>query len=271
VATDVCHHVEEENAAEAVEISAQTVFHPMEQFCINKIGGSFSLFGGEIYFSNQALWMIIAASAGLGIMYLAFMKGSMVPGRLQLIGEMLYELVANMVRDNVGSAGRKYFPFIFTLFMFILFANVLALIPGSFAVTSHIVVTFLFAIVIFVGVTAIGFMRHGLHFFRFFFPEGAPGWTAVILIPIEVVSYLSRPISLSVRLFANMTVGHVLFKILAGFTILLGAAGAAGLAGLLPFTILIGITALELLVAVLQAYVFTILTCVYLHDAIHMH
>jgi len=239
-------------------------FHPMEQFQIHPLG-EIDIFGLNLSFTNASLWMVIAAVASTAFLLFAVRGGSIVPTRLQVIAEMLYTVVANMVRDNVGSEGRPFFPFIFTLFIFILFCNLQALIPGSFAVTSHIVVTFAMAIVIFATVTVIGFVRHGMHFFRFFFPAGAPGWTAVILIPIEVVSYLSRPISLSVRLFANMTVGHVLFKILAGFTILMGVAG------ILPLAVLVGITALEVLVAVLQAYVFTILTCVYLHDAIHMH
>ncbi len=239
-------------------------FHPMEQFEVHPIG-NVDIFGLNLSFTNASLWMVIAAVVSTGFLMFAMRGSSIVPTRLQVVAEGLYDLVAGMVRDNVGSEGRAFFPFIFTLFIFILFANVLALIPGSFAVTAQIIVTFLMAIVIFVAVTVIGFMRHGMHFFRFFFPEGAPAWTAVILIPIEVVSYLSRPISLSVRLFANMTVGHVLFKILAGFVLLMG------LAGVLPLVVLVGITALELLVAVLQAYVFTILTCVYLHDAIHMH
>ncbi|MEO1191171.1 MAG: F0F1 ATP synthase subunit A [Pseudomonadota bacterium] len=236
----------------------------MEQFEIHPIG-QIELFGMDLSFTNSSLWMVIAAVVSTAFLLFAVRGGSIVPTRLQVAAEMLYDMIAGMVRDNVGSEGRRFFPFIFTLFIFILFCNVLALIPGSFAVTSHIIVTFFMAIVIFITVTAIGFAKHGLHFFRFFFPEGAPLWTAVILIPIEVVSYLSRPISLSVRLFANMTVGHVLFKILAGFVLLMGVAG------ILPLIALVGITALELLVAVLQAYVFTILTCVYLHDAIHMH
>jgi len=245
----------------------ESPFHPMEQFEVRQIGNvDIFIFGLDLSFTNASLWMVISAVVATGFLLFAMRGSAIVPTRLQVVAEGLYGLVASMVRDNVGNEGRPFFPFIFTLFVFILFANTLALIPGSFAVTAQIVVTFLMAILIFVTVTVIGFMRHGWHFFRFFFPEGAPAWTAVILIPIEVVSYLSRPISLSVRLFANMTVGHVLFKILAGFVILLGVVG-----GILPLAVLVGITALELLVAVLQAYVFTILTCVYLHDAIHMH
>jgi F-type H+-transporting ATPase subunit a len=238
---------------------------PMHQFEIHPIGGKIEIGGFDVSFTNSALWMVVAVVATTLLLTYAMRARSLVPGRLQSVAEVFYEMIANMVRSNVGKAGRPYFPFIFTLFMFTLLGNVQSLIPGSFAFTAHIVVTFALAIVIFIFVTILGFAIHGLHFLRMFFPHGAPTWTAVILIPIELISYLSRPISHSVRLFANMTVGHVLFKVLAGFTVIMGVAGVA------PFVLLIGITALELLVAILQAYVFTILACVYLNDAIHMH
>ncbi len=243
---------------------AASPFHPMEQFQIRPLA-QLEIGGYDVSFSNSALWMLITAVLVTAFMLLATSKRALVPGRWQSMAEIFYETIANMVRDNVGQQGRRFFPFIFTLFMFLLFGNVLGLLPHSFTFASHIIVTFTMAIIIFVTVTVIGFAIHGLHFLRFFFPHGAPAWTAVILIPIELISYLSRPISLSVRLFANMTVGHVLLKIIAGFVILLGVAG------IFPLLFLVGITALEVLVAVLQAYVFTILTCIYLHDAIHMH
>jgi F-type H+-transporting ATPase subunit a len=170
-----------------------------------------------------------------------------------------------MLRDNVGQEGRRYFPFIFTLFMFVLFGNLLGMIPGSFTFTSHIIVTFALAAIVFIGVTIIGFWRHGFHYLRMFFPEGAPLATAIILVPIELISYLSRPFSLAVRLFANMTVGHIILKVLGGFVV------ALGVAGVVPLAFLAGITVLEFFIAILQAYVFTILSCIYLHDAIHMH
>ena len=170
-----------------------------------------------------------------------------------------------MLRENVGSAGRKYFPFIFTLFMFVLTGNLLGMVPGAFTYTSHVIVTFGMAIVVFIGVTIIGFARHGTHFLRMFFPEGAPIATAVILVPIEVISYFSRPFSLAVRLFANMTVGHIILKVLGGFVV------ALGVFGVVPFAFLGAVTVLEFGIAMLQAYVFTILSCIYLHDAIHMH
>ncbi len=221
--------------------------------------------GLNLSFTNSSMWMVIAALVSSALLILSMRGRALVPGRWQSVAEMLYLVVANMVRDNVGSEGRKYFPFIFTLFMFLLIGNVQGLIPGSFTFTSHLIVNFALASVIFVAVTVIGIVRHGAHFLRLFFPEGAPLWTAVILVPIELVSYLSRPISLSVRLFANMLVGHTLLKVMAGFVIMMGFFGVV------PLAVLVGITALEVLVAVLQAYVFTILTCIYLHDAIHLH
>ena len=170
-----------------------------------------------------------------------------------------------MVRDNVGSAGRPFFPFIFTLFMFVLFGNLLGMVPSSFTFTSHIVVTFFMAMTIFIAVTIIGFARHGFGYLRLFFPHGAPAWTAIILVPVELISYFSRPVSHSMRLFANMMAGHILLKVFAGFVLLLG------IAGVVPMAALVGITALEFLVATLQAYIFTIFACVYLHDALYLH
>lgn len=219
----------------------------------------------DLSFTNSSLWMVITVALATVILAVSARAGALVPGRLQSVSEMMYEVVANMVRDNVGSGGRKYFPFIFTLFVFVLFANLLGMLPHSFTVTSHLIVTFALAAVIFVGVTIIGFYRHGFGYLRMFFPHGAPLWTAVILVPVELVSYLSRPVSLSVRLFANMTVGHVLLKVIAGFVVALGVFGIA------PFIFLIALSALELFIAALQAYVFAILTCIYLHDALHMH
>src|SRR5690606_38267980 len=190
---------------------------------------------------------------------------SLVPGRLQSISEILYEMIANMVRQNVGTEGRAYFPFIFSLFLFILFGNLLGMVPIGFTFTSHLVVTFFMAIVIFITVTIIGFVRHGAGFLRLFFPEGAPLWTAVILVRCGLLSYLSGSVSLSLRLFAKVMAGHVLMKVFAGFPLLMG------LAGVVPLAALVGIRAYEFLVAVLQAYIFTILTCVYLNDAINLH
>ena len=239
---------------------------PVDQFKILSLSDEPTIIGGiDVSFTNSSAAMIATVLAITLFLVLSMRGRALVPGRLQSCAEICYEIVANMLRDNVGSEGRKYFPFVFTIFMFVLFGNFIGLIPGSFTFTSHIIVTFIMASVIFVGVTVIGFARHGLGYCRMFFPHGAPAWTAVILVPIELVSYLSRPVSLSVRLFANMVVGHVLLKVIAGFVI------ALGVFGIVPLAFLVGITALEFLVAALQAYIFTILTCIYLHDAIHMH
>jgi F-type H+-transporting ATPase subunit a len=196
----------------------------------------------------------------------------MVPGRLQASAEMLYEFISEMVRSNVGNEGRPYFPFVFTLFVFLLFGNMLGLIPYSYTFTSQIVVTFVLAAFIFVGVTLVALIKHGMHFFSFFVPPGAPKVLIPFLIIIEVISYFVRPVSLSVRLFANMLAGHTMLKVFAGLAVMITGAGGVAVAGsILPFLALIGLTGLEVLVAGLQAYVFTILTCMYLNDALHLH
>ena len=191
---------------------------------------------------------------------------ALVPGRLQSVAELGYEFIAGMVRDNVGSAGKKYFPFVLTLFIFILLCNLLGLVPYSFTPTSHIIVTFAMAAVVFVGVTVIGFVKHGAHFLSFFVPQGVPFALLLLLVPIEIISYFVRPFSLSIRLFANMLAGHTMLKVFGGFVVMLGV-----LAGWAPLAFLVAFTGLELLIAFLQAYVFAILTCLYLNDAIHLH
>lgn len=239
---------------------------PLEQFAIQDLTAPlFTLGGHHIAVTNSAIFMMGAVVLSSGLLLAGAGKGAMIPGRIQAMSELFYEFIANMIRDNVGSGGKKFFPFIFTLFIFTLFGNILGMLPYGYTFTSQIAVTFFMAMVVFLGVTLIGLFKHGLHFFSLFFPHGAPLFTAPILIPIEVVSYLSRPISLSVRLFANMTVGHVLLKVLAGFVV------ALGFFGFVPLVVLVAITALELLVALLQAYIFTILCCIYLNDALHLH
>lgn len=242
--------------------------NPIEQFKIKPII-PLEIGGVDISFTNSGVMMVISVVLITAFLTLSVRSRALVPGRWQSMAEVFYEFVAGMLRDNVGSEGRKYFPFIFSLFMFVLFGNVLGMIPGSFTYTSHVIVTFGMAAVVFVGVTIIGFARHGFHFLRMFFPEGAPIATAVILVPIEIISYFSRPFSLAVRLFANMTVGHIILKVLGGFVVALG--GFYVVPGIVPFAFLGGITVLEFGIALLQAYVFTILSCIYLHDAIHMH
>jgi F-type H+-transporting ATPase subunit a len=183
---------------------------------------------------------------------------------------MAYEFIANLIRENVGDAGRRYFPYIFTLFMFILFGNVMGLIPYSFTYTSHIAVTGALALTVIIAVTVIGFVKHGAHFLSLFVPGGMPWLLLPLMVPIEIISYLSRPLSLSIRLFANMMAGHTMMKVFASFVIPLGAV-SFGVGGLLPLAMDVALTGFELLVAFLQAYIFTVLTCLYLNDALHLH
>ena len=237
---------------------------PLAQFEIKRLI-DIQLGGVDASFTNSSLMMIFVLVVATAALSLGMSKRAMVPGRWQSIVELAYEFIANMLRENVGSEGRQYFPFIFTLFMFILFSNLIGLVPYSFTVTSHIIVTFALAMVVFLGVTIIAVARHGLKFFTFFVPPGLPMILAPLLVPIEVISYLARPITLSLRLFANMMAGHTMLKVFGGFVVALGLFGFA------PFVFIIAIYALELIVAVLQAYVFTVLTCLYLNDAIHLH
>ena len=244
---------------------------PVEQFTIKALL-HLELLGYDVSFTNSALFMILAVLVSTVYLTMAMRKREMVPGRLQASAEMLYEFVSGMVRSNAGSEGRPYFPFIFTLFIFLLFGNMLGLIPYSYTFTSQIVVTFVMAAIVFVGVTLVALMKHGMHFFSFFVPPGAPKALIPFLIIIEVISYFVRPVSLSVRLFANMLAGHTMLKVFAGLAVMITSAGGVAMAGsVLPFLALIGLTGLEVLVAGLQAYVFTILTCMYLNDALHLH
>ncbi|CCG06799.1 ATP synthase subunit a [Pararhodospirillum photometricum DSM 122] len=243
----------------------RAVASPVEQFAIKPLV-PIHVAGLDLSFTNSSLMMVAAVALSGAFFWFATARRTVVPGRLQSVAELMYEFIANMIRDNVGKEGMKYFPYIFTLFVFVFLGNMIGMLPYSFTFTSHIAVTAGLAIAVFVVVTIIGFARHGTHYLRMFFPHGAPLATAPILIPIELISYLSRPFSLSVRLFANMTVGHIMLKVLAGFVVALGIVG-----GLVPFAVVLGITVLEFFIAALQAYVFTILTCIYLNDAINMH
>ena len=237
---------------------------PMEQFEIKRLL-DLKIGGLDVSFTNSSFWMIVAVIAATGVFVVGMRQRALVPGKLQSVAELGYEFIAGMVRDNVGDAGKKYFPFIFTLFIFILFANVLGMVPYSFTPTSHIVVTFAMALFVFLGVTFIGFAKHGLHFFSFFVPKGVPFVLVPLLVFIEVISYLIRPVSLSVRLFANMLAGHTMLKVFGGFVVAMGLLG-----GWAPLAFIVALTGLELLIAFLQAYVFAILTCLYLNDAIHL-
>ncbi len=237
---------------------------PLEQFQIKEII-PLKLGGVDVSFTNSALAMTVAVVLVSCFLIFSMRRGALVPGRWQVLAELSYEFIANMIRDNVGQEGRRYFPFIFALFMFIFAGNLIGMIPYSFTYTSHLAVTFGMAAVVFIGVTIIGIVKHGVKFFGFFLPHGVPWFLAWLIIPIEILSYLSRPVSLSLRLFANMTAGHTMMKVFAGFIFVLGAAGLA------PLVMVVALTGLEIIIAFLQAYVFAILTCVYLNDAIHLH
>ncbi len=219
----------------------------------------------DISYTNSALLMTIAVALITLLLVVGTRRRALVPGRLQSVAEMAYEFIAGMVDENIGHDGIEFFPLVFSIFMFVLFGNMLGLIPYSFTFTSHIIVTFALAMFVFLLATLVAFARHGIRFFSFFFPPGAPVFMAPILVPIEVVSYLSRPVSLSIRLFANMMAGHTMMAVFAGFTITLG------LFGFFPIAINVALFALEVIVTALQAYVFTILTCLYLRDAVHLH
>ena len=243
---------------------------PLSQFEIKTII-PIEVFGYDISFTNSALAMLSTVILMIIFMLFGLNKSSIIPSRCQSILESTYEFIANMIGDNIGKEGLKYFSFIFTLFLFILLGNILGMFPYSFTWTSHIIVTFAIAFAIFLGVTLIAILKHGLKkFLGFFAPSGVPKPMLLLLIPIEIISYLSRPISLSVRLFANMMAGHTLLKVIGGFVFVLGA-NTFIIGGVLPLAFLVALTGLEIVIAFLQAYVFAILTCLYINDAIHLH
>jgi len=244
---------------------------PIHQFAIKNLVPFGTVGGQEIAFTNSALFMGIAV-AGISLLMIgATASRALVPGRAQSLAEMSYEFVADMIKSTAGPDGMRFFPFVFTLFMFILFLNMLGMLPlGGFTVTSHIVVTAALALMVFLTVIIYGIAHNGLKFFKIFVPSGVPIYILPLIVLIEVMSFISRPISHSVRLFANMLAGHITLKVFAGFVVMLGAMGVGGWVGaILPLALTIALTALELLVAFLQAYVFAILTCIYLNDAIH--
>jgi F-type H+-transporting ATPase subunit a len=247
--------------------------NPMEQFAIKPLVEAplFQIGGHPIYFTNQALLMGIVVIASSLFLTLAVKSNRLVPTRSQSMAEMSYEFVANMIHSATGEDGLKFFPFVFTLFIFVLCSNFFGMVPGSFTVTSQIAVTFALACLVVGLVIVVGFMKHGIGFLKLFVPH-APWYLLILLIPIEVISFLTRPISLSVRLFANMLAGHTMLAVFGGFVVALGAAGGAlSVLSIAPMLLIIGIMLLELLVAFLQAYVFAILTCIYLNEALHLH
>lgn len=238
---------------------------PIHQFEIHDIV-PMQLAGIDISFTNSALWMMVAVAVSCTFLYLAAKPAALVPGRLQAFGEMLYGFVANMVRENAGKHGMEYFPMIFTVFMVVLMGNLLGMIPYSFTYTSHIIVTGILALAIFLIVTIIGFVKHGTHFLSLFSPEGVPLPLKFLIVPIEVLSYLIRPVTLSVRLFANMMAGHLVLKVFAGFCVSLGL-----IIGLVPMAFNVILIGFEVLIALLQAYVFAVLSSIYLKDALDLH
>ena len=240
--------------------------NPMQQFTVYKIGPEIKLAGVDLSFTNASLFMVISASIILLFLFLGSRDKRIIPGKLQLIAEIFYTFVAKMISDTAGSKAKPYFPFIFSLFMFVLFCNMVGMLPYSFTVTSHIIVTLIMALFIFIAVTIIGFFKHGFKYLSIFVPSGVPAVLLPLITVIEIISYLSRPVSLSVRLFANMMAGHTMLKVFGGFVVSLGILG-----GWLPLGFSVALTGLEILVAFLQAYVFAILTCIYLNDALNLH
>ncbi|MGF1659295.1 MAG: F0F1 ATP synthase subunit A [Rubrimonas sp.] len=235
---------------------------PMSQFLVKPLfGGDMGLFT----ITNSTLWMAIIIGAVSLLLIGGVRSRALVPSRMQSVAEMIYGFVRQMVVDIAGEEGLKYFPYIFTLFIFVFFSNLMGMIPYSFTVTSHIAVTGVLALIVFVTVTVIGFLKHGVGFLGFFWPKEAPPALRPVLMIIELISYFVRPISHSIRLGANMLAGHAVLKVFAGFV------GPLGLAGVVPFAVMVGLVGFEFMVAAIQAYVFTILTCVYLNDALHMH
>ncbi len=240
--------------------------NPMHQFNVYKIGPEIKINGIDLSFTNASLFMLISAISISIFLILGTKDKKIIPGKFQLLSEMLYNFISKMISDTAGKKAKPYFPFIFSLFIFVLFCNMVGMLPYSFTVTSHIIVTLAFAMFIFIGVTILGFVIHGFKYLKIFVPSGVPVVLLPIIMIIEIISYLSRPVSLSVRLFANMMAGHTMLKVFGGFVISLGLV-----AGWLPLTFSVALTGLEILVAFLQAYVFAILTCIYLNDALNLH
>ena len=240
--------------------------NPMQQFEVYRIGPKIEISGIDLSFTNASLFMLISGFFITVLLLLSTKEKKLIPSKIQLMSEILYNFISKMISDTAGKKAKPYFPFIFTLFVFILFCNMIGMLPYSFTVTSHIIVTLSFAIFIFIGVTILGFVIHGFKYLKIFVPSGVPIVLLPIISIIEIISYLSRPVSLSVRLFANMMAGHTMLKVFGGFVISLGLIG-----GWLPLSFSVALTGLEILVAFLQAYVFAILTFIYLNDALNLH
>lgn len=243
---------------------------PLHQFVIKPII-PLSIGGVDISFTNSSLWMMVGVGVSFVLFNTAMRRKALVPGRLQALVEIFYQMVAEMVRGAIGPEGRKYFPLVFTIFMLVLMGNLLGLIPYSFTYTSHVIVTMALSFLVFLTVIGIAIARHGFHFFSLFAPAGVPWFVYPLLVPIEIISYLARPITHGLRLFANMMAGHIMLKVFAGFSVGLASLGAAGFAaGLIPMGINAALIGFELLIALLQAYVFAILACIYLKDTVEI-
>jgi len=243
--------------------------NPIHQFSIHPVV-SIQVAGHDVSLTNSGLYMLLAVALSCLLAAIGARGDSGVPGRMQAMAEMAYEFVAGMVRSAAGEAGMRFFPFVFSIFFFVLICNLVGFLPYSFTVTSQIVITALLALMVFLTVVIIGIAEHGVSFFKMFVPPGVPIYILPLVVAIEIVSFLSRPVSHSVRLFANMLAGHITLYVFGAFVImLLGASAVLKAAAILPFAMTVGLEALELLVAFLQAYVFAMLTCMYLNDALH--
>lgn len=247
---------------------AQMALDPMHQFQISNII-PFEFAGLDLSFTNASLFMVIGVVVIVGFFMLAISKPSVVPGRIQSIGEVGYEFIANMIRDTIGEEGFKFFPLVFSLFMFIFAANMLGMVPFFYTTTSQVIVTASLALLVFFTVIIFGVAKNGLKFFKLFAPSGVPWPLLILLVPLEIISFFVRPVTLSLRLFGNILAGHIVLKLFVGFGVAMLGAGAAAYIFWLPLVMAIALTALEFLVAFLQAYIFAILTCIYLNDAFH--
>lgn len=242
---------------------------PLHQFKIYPLI-HLELGGWDISFTNSSLFMVLATLTIITFFYFSVNPRAIIPNRLQMMSELLYTFISDMIRENTGKAGLPYFPYIFSLFLFVLMGNILGMIPYSFTFTSHIIVTFALAVIVISSITLLGIIRHRWRFLRLFCPEDTPVFIIPLLVPIEIMSYLTRSVSLSIRLFANMIAGHAMLKLFAGFAIALAGTAFFPVA-LASVAMNIAITGFEFLIALLQAYIFTILTCIYLHDALNLH
>jgi F-type H+-transporting ATPase subunit a len=242
---------------------------PIHQFQITEYFPLADIGGAHFAFTNSALFMIVTVGLLFAFLVLSTNRRAIIPGRWQLMAEMSYEFTANMVRQSAGHDGMKFFPFVFTIFMFILFANLIGMFPYFFTVTSHLIITAAMALLVFFVVVIYGVRKNGAKFLKLFVPSGIPWYVIWLVVPIEFVSFLSRPVSHSLRLWGNMLAGHIVLKVFGGMVAALLSAGAWGIVAIAPFGMAVAMTGLEVLVAVLQAFVFAVLTCVYIHDAIH--